>query len=154
MHLGQICSGSELEEALFGCSSKSRNRHLPKSTLDHSLKHVKSHQHVYGWNPRKPRTRAAKAMHTRVAKNLPHGRKELRLFVAIGSTLDAYYGVDAFFEYGGVIVTIDVTVSRHKDCPKADFIVSLYDFTTNRIYQKLDLVAACLLERAQTKRVK
>lgn len=152
MNLGPIHSGPELEEALFDCSSQSRNRRPPKRSFDRSVDHVKRNQHTIvcnGWNPKKPHTEAARAMHTRVAKNLPRGKRELRLFVSIGTTLDVYYGVDAFFEYRGVIVTIDVTISRYKKKAKADFVLTASDFQSNDLYKKLDAVAAEIMEKAR-----
>ena len=47
----------------------------------------------------------------------------VKFFTAVHSAMDVFHGTDGFFEYCGVVVTIDVTTNPHKDCGKADMIV-------------------------------
>ncbi len=47
----------------------------------------------------------------------------VRFFTAVRSAMDVFHGVDGFFEFRGVVVTIDVTTNQHKDSGKADVIV-------------------------------
>jgi hypothetical protein len=44
-------------------------------------------------------------------------------YTAVRSTLDVMHGCDGFFEFRGMVVTIDLTMNPHKDCGKADIIV-------------------------------
>lgn len=37
--------------------------------------------------------------------------------------MDVFHGVDGFFEFHGIVVTIDVTTNPNKDSGKADVIV-------------------------------
>ncbi len=48
---------------------------------------------------------------------------DLKLYTAIGSPFDIFYGVDAFFEYGDAKVTLDITTNPHKTEHKADYII-------------------------------
>lgn len=45
------------------------------------------------------------------------------LYTAVRSAMDLFHGVDGFFEYEGVVVTIDLTMNPHKDSSKADLLV-------------------------------
>lgn len=44
-------------------------------------------------------------------------------YTAVGSALDYHHGVDGFFEFRGVVVTIDVTMNPEKSIAKADVVV-------------------------------
>ncbi|MEX0651917.1 MAG: hypothetical protein WD509_02365 [Candidatus Paceibacterota bacterium] len=48
---------------------------------------------------------------------------EARFFTAVGTSLDVHQGIDGFFEFNGVVVTIDVTMNPDKETWKADRIV-------------------------------
>lgn len=50
---------------------------------------------------------------------------EAKFFTAVRSALDVFHGVDGFFQFRGVVVTIDLTCNPDKDedCGKADLIV-------------------------------
>ncbi len=45
-------------------------------------------------------------------------------FTAVGSALDVMHGCDGFFEFRGVVVTIDITMNPHKDSGKADIVIA------------------------------
>ena len=47
----------------------------------------------------------------------------VQFFTAVHSAMDVFHGVDGFFEFHGVVVTIDVTINPRKDCGKADMII-------------------------------
>src|SRR3990167_3897702 len=47
---------------------------------------------------------------------------EVALYTAVGSPLDRFHGIDAFFEFHGTIVSIDLTVGR-KGSHKADLVI-------------------------------
>ncbi len=44
-------------------------------------------------------------------------------YTAVGSSLDFHHGVDGFFEFNGVVVTVDVTINPTKEVAKADLVV-------------------------------
>ncbi len=50
-------------------------------------------------------------------------KSAVQFFTAVGSAMDYCHGVDAFFEFAGLIVTIDVTKNSAKDAGKADLVV-------------------------------
>lgn len=49
-------------------------------------------------------------------------RTPVRFYTAVGTPLDVYHGVDAFFEQGGRIATVDVSL-REKEMGKADVLL-------------------------------
>lgn len=90
---------------------------------DKALEEVKNNQ---PWDPTDPKPRFANDLHAEVALEL--GLKddwsELRFYTAIGSALDHYHGVDAFFEFDEARVTMDITKNPAKASGyKADFII-------------------------------
>ena len=44
-------------------------------------------------------------------------------YTAVRSALDKFHGVDGFFELGGRIVTVDLTMNPHKDSSKSDVLI-------------------------------
>ncbi len=76
------------------------------------------------WNPADPSTRGASDLHTQVAMALElENWDELRLFSALRTPLDIFHGVDAFFEWQGRVVTLDLTCNQKKDGYKADLMI-------------------------------
>lgn len=71
---------------------------------------------------------AALRLHAEVAKRFGKWADGVRFYTAVRSSLDVFHGVDGFFEFRGVVVTIDVTINPHKVCGKADLVVSGDDF--------------------------
>ena len=47
----------------------------------------------------------------------------VNFFTAVGTPLDRFHGIDGFFEFCGVVATIDLTLNPHKDSGKADMVV-------------------------------
>lgn len=68
--------------------------------------------------PRK--TLTATALEREVARQ---AKVPARFFTAVRSTFDIAHGCDAFFEFAGTVVTLDLTMNPHKDSGKADVIV-------------------------------
>lgn len=88
-----------------------------------ALEEVKNNQ---PGDPTDPKPRFANNLHAEVAEGL--GLKddwsELRFYTAVGSALDHYHGVDAFFEFGDARVTMDITQNPAKSGGyKADVII-------------------------------
>jgi hypothetical protein len=85
--------------------------------------HLKWHEAMEVVRKNQPRVK------TPVAAALEAGvRKETGVpvvfYTAVRSTLDRKHSVDAFFEFRGVVVTIDLTMNDDKDVCKADLLVA------------------------------
>jgi len=52
----------------------------------------------------------------------------LQIYTAVGSSLDRFHGIDGFFSFEGIIVTVDCTINPHKDVTKARVLVTGEDF--------------------------
>ena len=53
----------------------------------------------------------------------------VRFFTAVRSTLDVMHGCDGFFEFHGIVVTIDLTMNHCKDSAKADLLIQREETT-------------------------
>ncbi|NQV93075.1 hypothetical protein HQ403_01080 [Candidatus Kaiserbacteria bacterium] len=73
----------------------------------------------------------ARRLRNRVAEQIGTEGERVKLFTAVGTPLDLFHGVDAFFEFDGHVITIDLTINPHKDSGKAHFILTGDDITTN-----------------------
>ncbi len=116
-------TGHLFEEEAFGCVRSAARANGEYKPYRQALEEVKANQ---PWDPTDPNVRFANDLHALVALVLGLiDWAELRIYTAIGSDLDRWHGIDAFFEFGGARVTLDVTLNRHKlDYGyKADFIV-------------------------------
>lgn len=150
--------GREFEKEFFGenaifnerflmAYTEDRNKYI--ADFDECLYEAKKYtQQRIGWNTKEPSTKLAQFLFQNVKKHLPSQyRKELELFCAIGSRLDYFHGVDAFFAIGSIIVTIDVSLNKTKET-KADVLVykkKYYFFPyLKRVAQE---IASILLER-------
>ena len=76
------------------------------------------------WNPSDPDNKTASDLHFKIAEKLGlENVNELKFYSALNSPLDYHYGVDAFFEIGDSVVTIDLSLNPHKEVAKADIVV-------------------------------
>jgi hypothetical protein len=76
------------------------------------------------WNPSDPTNKIANELHYKVAEQLGlDDVNELKFYSALGSPLDYFYGVDAFFEIGNSTFTLDLSINPHKKEAKADMVV-------------------------------
>jgi hypothetical protein len=119
-------SGTEIEEEVLGHALVVWDgAYLP---FGKSLELVKAHQPC---DPSDPEAGFANDLHASVALALGlEDWSELKLFTAVGSPLDFFHGVDAFFELRGKIVTIDVTINPNKCVAKADMVLNVSDLET------------------------
>ncbi|MFZ2523396.1 MAG: hypothetical protein WAW92_03355 [Minisyncoccia bacterium] len=74
------------------------------------------------FDPSDPGPDFANAVHALIFEKLEIDADELKYYTAVGSPLDVYHGIDAWFEYKGKIVTIDSTLRPDKDEHKADIV--------------------------------
>lgn len=114
-------TGKLLEEEILG-----HCLHIGEGYLSYqkSMKAVKNSQ---PGDPSDPKSRVAGDLFSHVAIALElEDWKQLKLYTAIGSSLDHFHSVDAFFEFKGHVVTFDLTMETSKDEYGADFILQ-YD---------------------------
>ena len=131
------CDGYGFEREFCGCAFPDVARHYRQEPIDDfadGVKKVKELQTALGWNPRRPKTKLAMCLFRRVGSRLRYGVSELRLFISIGTKLDLM-GVDFFFEYGGRVVTVDLTVSDSKPDVRADFVLTRGHFLRDEHYK-------------------
>ena len=49
--------------------------------------------------------------------------EKISFYTAVGSALDYYHGIDGFFVFRGMVLTVDVTLNPEKTVAKADIIL-------------------------------
>jgi hypothetical protein len=116
-------TGKLFEEEAFGrCGgSWDGKTHLD---FDDSIEYAKANQPP-GWRTTDPAPRFSGDLFATVALKLGlEDWSELKLYSAVGSPLDRFHSIDAFFEYKGEIVTVDVTLDDAKKEYRADFIIN------------------------------
>lgn len=113
-----IADGADVEAAIFGLPNIPRGeKHDGYMSLDQAIDFVKKHQpNVLS------RSRAVRDLRARVAALCDDSATPVKFFTAVGTPLDIYHGIDAFFEQGGHIATIDISL-REKVTGKADVLL-------------------------------
>jgi hypothetical protein len=113
-----IAAGTDAESALFGSprvtQEEKAGAYVP---FARAVEFVKERQP----NPLE-RSKEIKELRSRIAELCLDTRTPVRFYTAVGTPLDLYHGVDAFFEQGGRIATVDVSL-REKEIAKADVIL-------------------------------
>ncbi len=98
-----IPAGSDVESALFGSPivfhKERKEEYIP---FEQAIDFTKKHQP----NPLE-RSRAVKDLRAKVVALCDDTTTPVKFFTAIGTPLDIYHGVDALFEQGGRIATVD-----------------------------------------------
>ncbi len=74
----------------------------------------------------------------------------VQFYTAVGTALDVHQGVDGFFEFNGVVVTIDLTMNPEKVIAKADFVVQKSDL--ENIPQLAGWIAQRFIQKLEVKR--
>ena len=129
MDLVNVKTGEDFERLVLGISHADvgKSHRKSKATFQESIEAVMKMQGQFNWNPKRPRTELSKGLFNNVCLflNAEEARK-LRLFVSVGTELDFRFGTDFFFESGGSVATVDLTISRWKHC-KANVLIRLDD---------------------------
>ncbi|MDE1974947.1 MAG: hypothetical protein KGI49_00310 [Patescibacteria group bacterium] len=113
-------TGKILETEVLGeCRIKARGY----LKFNQSIEEVKENQ---PYDPHHP-TGEAGSFHDAVAEAMGIEPDQLEMYTAVGSALDRFHGVDGFFEFNGIVITVDVTANEHKDSYKARVIVTEED---------------------------
>ncbi len=122
-------SGYDFERLIFGIDSSQMLEPHRLGYDDSLLDAIRRHRKLQ-WNPKTPSTPMAKELHNCVRSYLPADMQDsLRLYCALGSSLDFWHGVDGFFmtdEKG--VATFDVSC-RNKPNVKADFLIKRRDIS-------------------------
>jgi hypothetical protein len=117
-------SGRDLEQEVLGVAGSDE---MPKyKDFRHAVDDAKLKQLARGILSNSPQTEIARKLFHLVRRHL-HKRSDQRLiefYVAIGSALDVYHGIDMFFKVRGKIVTLDLTRRVSKTEAKADILMT------------------------------
>lgn len=68
--------------------------------------------------------------------------EKVSIFTAVGTPLDKFHSIDGWFEFDGLTVTFDVTLSTHKVRYKADVVVHLAHPEADLDYAARDIANA------------
>lgn len=117
MHFNtSVYTGKILEDDVLGtCEVKWNGR--TQFCKEVSIEIARMHQ---PWDPANPKSEDGRRLQRAVADDLGVEANEVKIFTAVTSPLDKQHRTDGWIEFQGVVVAIDVTISRHKDWnPKA-----------------------------------
>ncbi len=133
-----IASGSDIEKAAFGLpvmyTAEKKDEYMSYSA---ALAFAKDHQP----NPLK-RPQIVKELRGKIVDLCSDTINPLKFYTAVGTPLDTYHGVDAFFEMGERVVTLDVS-GREKEVHKADVL----------LFAQLNDAGELVVEQAEMDRV-
>ena len=97
------------ERRFFGCTTDDFPTPI-KTSWDNALRYALNSQMRRRWDPSAPKTQiAGEAFECARSYIDPKWAGELRLYCALGTALDWYYGADGFFAIGETVVCIDLT---------------------------------------------
>ena len=122
----------------------------PYQPFHTALRDVMENQPDWKWDPARPRTPVATELFECAQTFLALcGRDptKLRLFCAIGSSLDTHHGIDGFFEHCGVIATVDLTANREKLESKAQVIFRKEE-STHKLWRTAYKIVEYLVTRS------
>ena len=109
-----ISAGADVERAVFGAPVLPPGQYV---SYREALEYVKNHQPSLEKRPK-----VATVLRQKVAELCSDESLPVKFYTAVGTPLDIYHGVDAFFEQGSKIVTLDVSM-REKETTKADVLL-------------------------------
>lgn len=113
-----IQDGADIERAILGAAQitpkEREDRYMPfAAAVAYAREHQPDALH---------RSRIIRDLRTMVVDMCQDTEHAVKFFTAVGTPLDTYHGVDAFFEQDGAIVSIDVSL-REKIKQKADVLL-------------------------------
>ncbi len=133
-----IDAGSDIEKAAFGLpityAKEKKDEYMP---YDAAIAFAKDHQP----NPL-TRPKTVKELRGKIVELCSDTTNPLKFYTAVGTPLDTYHGIDAFFELGGRVVTLDVS-GREKELYKADVL----------LFAQLNDVGELVIEKNEMDRV-
>lgn len=140
--------GRQFEQFFFGFTVPDIDEFVYKPIDDYlpfldALYEVEDSQ-FEGYNPSAPTSGCNEEFFQAVKALLPIGGDELQYFIAIGTKLDFFHGVDAFFSWRGAVVSLDASVDPEKIL-KADFLITPEMIENGEIYTCVAREIASLL---------
>ena len=157
-----LLSGRDFEYEIFGIAGEEGNKVTPPSYLDFTesvqavagkgLTRIGSDGQEETYNPSDPTWGKTRLIWKSVRRALPrrvYGSVSPPpfLYISVGQTsLDFWHGVDAFFWWQGVLVSIDVSLILQKEI-KADLLVTPEDLTPEGLSRLGRKIAELLKER-------
>lgn len=141
-----ISDGEDVERAVLGSPKKKEenNEYVP---FQEAIRQVKEDQP----SPFE-RSLIVKELRNKIAANCTDKTEAVKFFTAVGTPLDIYHGIDAFFEQGLRRVTLDISM-REKRSFKADVLMKVdMDRDGNIIVEPIELenVARDIAQRLTT----
>lgn len=123
-HLDSLSHGARWEEYFFGCNYLQFERRDTFLTWGAAVAEVIRMQAEWNWNPQNPHTPFAAELYACIQSYLlPDDRRRLKLYCAIGTTLDQYHSCDGFFQLKHRIITFDLSCAQ-KLAYKADVLIT------------------------------
>ena len=116
--------GRALEREILGMAGSDEMPKFKEFWL--AVREVRLRQLARGILSNSPITVVTKKLFQSVRRHLRNKRDQrlLEFYVAIGSALDVYHGIDMFFQIRSRIVTLDLTRRASKEDAKADFLLT------------------------------
>ena len=132
--MGEVYTGEIAQSELLGKPEREEADELSykpyKTAMDVARKTQAYLSSDSKYSPSDPEPRFANDLHATIAEKLGvDNYDDLRYYTALGTELDRFHGVDAFFELDiqgstePIIVTLDLTLNPDKDEYKADTIL-------------------------------
>ncbi len=113
-----IQDGADIERSVLGAAKiKPAERMDTYIPFAEAIEYVKKHQ-PDGLH----RSKIIRDLRSKIAAFCTDVEHPVKFYTAVGTPLDTYHGVDAFFEQGNIIVTVDVSL-REKIKQKADVLL-------------------------------
>lgn len=111
-----ISPGEDFEVGLLGAAVLTKG--------DYDMPYMSFAESVEFAKPRQPnalqRPPFVVGLRKAIAEKCSNTSTPVKFFTAVGTPLDVYHGVDAFFEQDGAVVTIDVSLRDKEGVQKAD----------------------------------
>ncbi len=122
------------------------------TTREKAMARVRNSQ-PESWDPTDPEPDIANNLHAYICIKLGLEEwSEVAFYSAVGSPLDRWYGIDAFFQFRGEVVTIDLTTNPKKRQYKADLIVHPYMVERSELEQLGQQIAHLFRESLRKRR--
>ncbi len=133
--MGEVYTGKIAETEMLGKTEREKSLKISYLPYRSAMALVRQTQpgtsdSNYKFGPSDPEPYFANDLHASIAELLElDNYDQLRYYTAVGSELDRYHGVDAFFDYfledpdHSVTITLDLTLNPHKEEYKADVVL-------------------------------
>ena len=116
-----IADGEDIEKGVLGAPVLKPREKMPEEYMAYkdAVAWVREHQ-----PDAFSRSKLIKNLRTRVAELCTNIDEPVKFYTAVGTPLDIYHGVDAFFAQGHKIATVDLSM-KEKENYKADVLMTV-----------------------------